>query len=159
MSERAPESVDTAAERLQTLLTAVVDALRLDAEVTVERGDGVVVGRLVGEGLGRFIGRRGQTINAVQHLAQLSVLREGAGDLRVVVDAGDYRARRAQALRAIADDAAEQAERSGRAVELEPMPAVERRLVHEHLRERVGVETYSEGAEPERYLVVAPLAG
>ena len=62
-----------------------------------------------------------------------------------------------QLLRSDADEAADEAIRDGRPVELDPMPASERRIVHEHLRERGGVETYSEGEEPDRYLVVAPL--
>jgi spoIIIJ-associated protein len=73
------------------------------------------------------------------------------------VDADGYRERRAHALREDADDAAEEALRSGRAVELDPMPASERRVVHEHLRDRGDVRTHSEGEEPERYLVVSPL--
>jgi spoIIIJ-associated protein len=74
----------------------------------------------------------------------------------VEIDADGYRERRAELLRADADDAADEALREGRAVELDPMPASERRIVHEHLRERGGVETHSEGDEPERYLVVTP---
>jgi spoIIIJ-associated protein len=76
-----------------------------------------------------------------------------------VIDADGYRERRAEALRATALDAAEDALRAGEAVELEPMPASERRIIHEYLRERGDVQTHSEGEEPERYLVVEPLAG
>jgi len=76
--------------------------------------------------------------------------------VRVVIDANGYRERRADALRAEADDAADEALRLGRPVELDPLPPFERRLVHEYLREREGVETHSEGDEPERYLVVSP---
>jgi spoIIIJ-associated protein len=104
-----------------------------------------------------FIGRRGQTIDAVQHLAQRIVFPEGPSPVRVVVDADGYRARRVETLQADAEQAAEEALRSGLSVELEPMPASERRIVHEYLRERGGVETHSEGDEPERRLVVSPL--
>ena len=79
--------------------------------------------------------------------------------MRVVIDADGYRERRAESLRADADEAAEEALRSGEPVELDPMPPSERRIVHEYLRERGGVETHSEGDEPERYLVVSPLDG
>jgi len=75
----------------------------------------------------------------------------------VLVDAGGYRERRAVALRAMAERAAQDAVRSGRRVALEPMSPLERRVVHEHLKERVDVETYSEGEEPARRLIVAPL--
>ena len=110
-----------------------------------------------GDDLGLFIGRRGQTIDAVQHLAQRIVFPDGPSPVRVVIDADGYRERRAEALRADAEDAAEEALRSGRPVELDPMPASERRVVHEHLRNRDDVSTHSEGEEPDRYLIVSPV--
>lgn len=145
------------AEVLRDLLEEIVDALELDAEVRVEEGDGILLGSIDGEDVGRLIGRRGQTIDALQHLAQRIVFRGGSPDCRVVIDADGYRERRAEALRAIALDAAEESLRAGEAVELDPMPASERRIVHEYLRERGDVQTHSEGEEPERYLVVEPL--
>ncbi len=144
---------------LRELLEEVVDGLGLDADVRVEQVDGVLTGDVEGEDLGLFIGRRGQTIDAVQHLAQRIVFRGGSPEARVVIDADGYRDRRAEALRSLATDAAEDALRSGEAVELDPMPASERRIVHEYLRERGGVRTHSEGDEPERYLVVEPDEG
>jgi spoIIIJ-associated protein len=75
-----------------------------------------------------------------------------------VIDADGYRARRRATLEAEAEDAADEAVRTASPVELEAMPASERRIVHEYLRERGGVETYSEGEEPDRYLIVAPLS-
>lgn len=141
---------------LRELLEEIVDSMGLDVDVEIEQSDGVLTGSIEGEDVGLFIGRRGQTIDAVQHLAQRIVFRGGAPDARVVIDADGYRERRAEALRSSASDAAEEALRSGEAVELDPMPASERRIVHEYLRERGGVETHSEGEEPERYLVVGP---
>ena len=140
------------AEALEELLEEVVDGLGLDAEVEVEEADGVLRGSLRGDDVGLFIGRRGQTIDAVQHLAQRIVFREGPSPVRVVVDADGYRQRRAESLQADAEEAAEETLRTGRPVELEPMPAAERRIVHEFLRELGGVETHSEGDEPERRL-------
>jgi spoIIIJ-associated protein len=144
------------AEALEELLEEVADGLGLDVEVEVQEGDGVLRGNLRGDDVGLFIGRRGQTIDAVQHLAQRIVFREGPSPVRVVIDADGYRARRAESLRADAEQAAEEALRSGQPVELEPMGASERRIVHEYLRERGGVETHSEGDEPARRLVVTP---
>lgn len=141
---------------LRDLLEEIVDGLGLDAEVRVEESDGVLTGSVEGEDVGLFIGRRGQTIDAVQHLAQRIVFRGGSPDSRVIVDADGYRERRAESLRTVALDAAEEALRSGEAIELDPMPASERRIVHEYLRERGDVQTHSEGEEPERYLVVEP---
>lgn len=145
------------AELLQELLEEVTEGLGLDVEVEVQESEGVLSGRIKGGDVGLFIGRRGQTIDAVQHLAQRIVFPEGPSPVRVVIDADGYRERRAELLRADADDAAEEALRDGRAVELDPMPPSERRIVHEYLRERGGVETHSEGDEPERYLVVSPV--
>jgi spoIIIJ-associated protein len=145
------------AELLAEVLEEVVDGLGLECEVNVEVGDGVLRGCVEGEDVGLLIGRRGQTIDAIQHLAQRIVFHGGESRTRVVVDADGYRARRMRSLHEDADDAAEEALRSGEPVELVPMPASERRVVHEHLRERGDVRTHSEGEEPERYLVVSPL--
>lgn len=147
------------AEVLAELLEEVAAGLGLDVEVEVEERPGLLRGRIVGDDVGLFIGRRGQTIDAVQHLAQRIVFPDGPSSTRVEIDADGYRERRAELLRADADDAADEALREGRAVELDPMPASERRIVHEHLRDRGGIETHSEGDEPDRYLVVTPADG
>jgi spoIIIJ-associated protein len=146
------------AEILEDLLEEIAEDLQLEVEVEIDEGDGVLTGRLKGEDLGLFIGRRGQTIDAVQHLAQRIVFPEGPSSVRVVIDADGYRERRAQALRGEADDAAEDVLNTGEPVELEPMPPWERRIVHEHLRDRGDVETNSEGVEPERFLVISPIS-
>ena len=158
MSE-ADQRPENPVERVREVLEAVGDALGLDAEVTVEQDDEAIRAVLEGEDLGLFIGRHGQTIDAVQHLAFKVANRDssrGAG-VRVVVDAAGYRARREHALHRQAEEAAEQAVDSGRPVALDAMSATERRVVHEYLKDRNDVETYSEGTEPDRHLVVAPL--
>ncbi len=144
-------------EALEELLEEVVESLGIDAEVAIDDADGILTGRVEGDDVGLFIGRHGQTIDAVQHLAQRIVFPEGPSSVRVVIDANGYRERRAEALRGEAEDAAEEAIGSGKPVALDPLPPFERRIVHEHLRERGDVETHSEGNEPERYLVVSPL--
>jgi spoIIIJ-associated protein len=153
----AAEPEEEPSEVLAEMLEEVAEGLGLECEVTVEERDGVLRGAFEGEDVGLVIGRRGQTIDAIQHLAQRIVFHGGDSRLRVLVDADGYRERRAETLRGEADDAAEEALRSGAAVELAPMPASERRVVHEHLRDRGDVSTHSEGDEPERYLVVSPL--
>jgi spoIIIJ-associated protein len=135
----------------------VSDALALDATVEIVEEGREIHATLEGEDLGLFIGRHGQTIDAVQHIA-MRVVASAAGERRLVeVDAEGYRERRAEALRGQADDAADEALRFGRPVSLDAMGASERKLVHEYLRDRGDVETYSEGDEPHRHLVVAPL--
>jgi spoIIIJ-associated protein len=160
-AEELQEEHEDPATVLRELLEKIVDSLGLNVEVRIEQSEGTLTGCVEGEDVGLFIGRRGQTIDAVQHLAQRIVFQgpptHGSRDARVVIDADGYRERRAEMLRSIALDAAEESLRSGQAIELEPMPASERRIVHEYLRERGDVETHSEGEEPERYLVVAPV--
>jgi spoIIIJ-associated protein len=152
----AEELQEDPAILLRELLEEIVDSLGLDVDVRIEEADGVLTGSVEGEDVGLLIGRHGQTIDAVQHLAQRIVFHGGSPDARVVIDADGYRERRAETLRSIALDAAEESLSTREAVELDPMPASERRIVHEYLRERDDVQTHSEGEEPERYLVVEP---
>jgi spoIIIJ-associated protein len=148
----------TAAERVQELLEHVNEALDLDARVEIDASEeGVIRAELHADDLGLFIGRHGTTIDAVQHLAYRIAAAADDGPQRVVVDAAGYRERREQALHRQADEAAEDAVRSGRPVALDAMSATERKVVHEHLKDREDVETYSEGTEPDRHLVVTPL--
>jgi spoIIIJ-associated protein len=154
-----PDDDLSPAEALEELLEEIADSLSLDVDITVSEVEGTLTGTLAGEDLGLFIGRHGQTIDAVQHLAQRIVFPDGPTSTRVIIDADGYRERRADALRAEADDAADDAIRLDEAVELDPLPSFERRIVHEYLRERGDVETHSEGEEPDRYLVISPRAG
>jgi spoIIIJ-associated protein len=148
-----------AADRVRDLLEHISDALGLDAGVAIEERDGTIRAVLEGDELGLFIGRHGSTIDAVQHLAFKAATRDipPSAGIRVVVDAAGYRERREQALQRQADEAAADAVHSGRPVALDAMSATERKVVHEYLKDREGVETYSEGNEPDRHLVVAPL--
>jgi spoIIIJ-associated protein len=145
---------------LVELLEKLSEGMGLGADVDLQSTEESVTATLKGDDLGLFIGRHGQTIDAVQHLAQRILLADmEAPRRRIVIDAEGYRARRREALEKQADQAAVDAERYGRPVALDAMTASERKLVHEYLRDRGGVETYSEGDEPERHLVVAPLRG
>jgi spoIIIJ-associated protein len=147
----------TPADRVRELLEHVTDALQLDAEVEVVEDSDRIRGILHGEELGLFIGRHGQTIDAVQHLA-FKVAASGQSPApRVEVDAAGYRERRRIALERQADQAAADAVRSSRPVALDAMSATERKVVHEYLKDRGDVETYSEGTDPDRHLVVAPI--
>jgi spoIIIJ-associated protein len=145
-------------ERVRALVATVGEALGLEGDVTIEEGSNGIRAVLEGDDLGLFIGRHGQTIDAVQHLAFKVANRDADRDsaVRVTVDAAGYRARREQALHRQAEQAAEKAVESGRPVALDAMSATERKVVHEFLKDRGDVETYSEGTEPDRHLVVAP---
>jgi spoIIIJ-associated protein len=145
------------AERVRAILERVVDALEVDAEVEVDEDPEQIVGRVDGEDVGLLIGRRGQTIDAVQLLCYRAAFRGLQKRKRVVVDAAGYRERRQAAIEHQADRAAERALKTGKEIELEAMTPSERRVAHQHLKDRAGIETFSEGDEPERCVIVAPL--
>ena len=146
------------AERVRELVEGVLDELDLKGEVEVEEGEDRIDARVVGDDdYGLLIGKRGQTIDALQLLCYQAAFRGMRERKRVVLDAAGYRERRREVLVARADRAAERALDDNRTVEMDVMSAQERRVVHEHLKDRAGVETYSEGEEPHRCVVVAPL--
>ncbi len=151
-------SSEAAVGRVRELLERIADAAGVDATVEVRDADDGLRAEFVGEDLGLLIGHHGQTIDAIQHLAY-RIAFQGSTDerKRILVDAAGYRERRAMTLRATADQAAQQAISGHRPVALDAMSALERKVIHEHLKGRHDVETYSEGQEPSRYLVVAPL--
>ena len=152
----SPE-IGMAGSRVQELLEHIVAGVGVEASIHVEEDADEVRADLEGDDLGLLIGRHGQMIDAIQHIAYRVACQGAAVRKRVVVDAAGYRERRAVALRAAADQAAETAVHDRRSVTLEAMSALERKVVHEHLKSRHDVETYSQGEEPDRRLVVAPL--
>jgi spoIIIJ-associated protein len=145
----------TPSEALRDLLETLVEAFEIDAEVAIEEGGGVLLGTIEGGGAEGLVGDRGSVLDAIQHLAQRVALRGGEG-LRVRVDIAGYRGKREAELRAEADRAAARALAEGKPVALSPMLAADRRVVHEHLRDREDIRTHSEGDEPQRRLIVAP---
>jgi spoIIIJ-associated protein len=146
------------AERVQELIEGVLDELDLEGEVEVTEDDDRIEAVVSGEAdYGLLIGKRGQTIDALQLLCYQAAFRGMRERKRVVLDASGYRERRHEVLVARADRAADRALDENRTVEMDEMSAQERRVVHEHLKDRAGVETYSEGEEPHRCVVVAPL--
>jgi spoIIIJ-associated protein len=149
---------DKPAERAQELVEGVLDELDLDGDVILDENDERILLTVEGEDdYGLLIGKRGQTIDALQLLCYQAAFRGLRERKRVIVDAAGYRARRRETLESRADRAADQAQTNNRVVEMDPMSAQERRVVHERLKERAGIETYSEGDEPNRCVIVAPL--
>jgi spoIIIJ-associated protein len=148
---------DKAAERVREMMELIADTAGIDADVEIHEGDDGLTGEYVGDDLAVLIGHHGQTIDAIQHLAYRIATRGDEPRVSVVVDAAGYRDRRAETLRQTAEQAAVTAVREGRPVSLEAMSALERKVIHEHLKSRRDLETYSEGQEPSRYLVVAPV--
>jgi spoIIIJ-associated protein len=155
--ETRSELPDEPIERVRTIVERIVDELDLDADVEVSESDSTITARIQGEDLGLLIGRRGQTIDAIQLICYRAAFRGVRERKRVEVDAAGYRERQRELLERQADQAADRALKRGRPVDLEPMTAQERRIVHDSLKDRAGIETYSEGDEPDRFVVVAPL--
>src|SRR5918998_1512600 len=144
-------------ERVRAVVGRIVHALGLRATVDIEETEDEVRATVNGDELGLLIGKHGSTIDAVQHLAFRAAYRGREDRKQVTVDAAGYRERRETALHRMADRAAAEALRYDRAVELEPMRAPERKVVHTYLSERGDVETHSEGDEPDRRLVISPV--
>ena len=145
------------ATEARLLLNRVVDALGVDGRVDVREDDDAITLTCSGADVALLIGRHGQTIDAVQYLMN-AISHRSHGDERkeVIVDAAGYRDRRRVTLESLAVRTAQQVTTSGERVELDPMTAVERKVVHLKLKEFDGVETASEGTEPNRYVVVLP---
>ena len=140
------------------LLERIVAGIGVRCRIDLHEEDDMLVATCTGGNLGLLIGKHGQTIDAVQYLVNAAVSRAFPEERKqVVVDASGYRARREATLAAIAQRSAERALQHGSRVELEPMTAVERKVVHLALRDHPGVETTSEGTEPNRFVVVAPV--
>jgi spoIIIJ-associated protein len=145
------------AERVRAVVARVVHGLGLRGTVDIDETGEEIRATVNGDDLGLLIGKHGATIDALQHLAFRAAFRGQDDRKQVTVDAAGYRDRRESALQRMADRAAAEALRYDRPVELEPMRAPERKIVHNYLSERTDIETHSEGDEPDRRLVVTPL--
>ena len=159
--ERAAEPRDDSplAAEVRELVERIVYAIGVSGRVEVEEDEETITASCTGADLGMLIGRHGQTIDAIQYLLNAILYRRGEDTRKdIVIDAAGYRARRRATLESLAVRSAERAVRSGDPVDLEPMTAVERKVVHLRLKEFDGVETSSEGTEPNRYVVIHPLA-
>jgi spoIIIJ-associated protein len=141
----------------RSLVARIVDTIGVDAEVVAREEAEAIVVTCSGPDVGLLIGRHGQTIDAIQYLLNAVAWRAHREERKeVVVDAAGYRARRRETLETLALRVADRVRESGEREELEPMTAIERKVVHLRLKEIAGVGTTSEGMEPNRYVVVVP---
>lgn len=158
MSEQ--ELTGNQSDRVRAILEKVVDGFDIDGTVTIDEDDERIFANIAGGGCGQLIGRRAQTLDAIQ---LLTFLISGNGiegqPKRVIVDADGYRAEREAELAAEADRVAQGVLKSGESAEMEPMTAQERRAVHTFLLDVTGVETHSEGEDPSRRIVISPVVG
>ncbi|HEY6149704.1 MAG TPA: RNA-binding cell elongation regulator Jag/EloR [Gaiellaceae bacterium] len=158
VAEPEPAEDDTElGGQVREVIERILDAIGVNAQISLREDEESLVASLGGRELGLVIGKHGQTIDAIQYLVNAIVWRgQVDGRKQVVVDAAGYRARREATLEALAVRSAERVLSSERAVELEPMTAVERKVVHVRLKDFPGVGTRSEGTEPNRFVVIEP---
>ena len=128
-----------------------------DLQIHTESQGKYVLLKLESEKAAFLIGKRGQTLNALQQLTQLVLNKSAKSFMLVKLDVEDYRERRQSALEQLAERMADKAIRTRKKVVFEPMPSYERKIIHNALANRLDIETYSEGVEPNRYLVIEPL--
>jgi spoIIIJ-associated protein len=145
------------AGQVRELLERITAGIGVRCRIEIEEDEDVLTASCSGSNLGLLIGKHGQTIDAIQYIVNAIVWRARPDDRKnVVVDAAGYRERRRAALESLAVRSAEEAVATHSPIELEPMTAVERKTVHLRLKEFDGVETGSEGTEPNRFVVISP---
>jgi len=157
-AEASPEALAAGKIILEQLLTHIGFAARVDVETGDTSRLNVVGEASEREELGALIGRKGERLSALQHLVNLMLSRQMGAWTRVLVDVEDYRGRRERQLREIAERAAKRVVETGKMLQLEPMPALERRWIHIALKSNPDVATQSIGEEPNRRIVVLPRA-
>lgn len=144
-------------EEAKKFLVDVSEKMGVKVEIEVLREGKQVQFILSGEKIALLIGKRGQTLNSLQYLTQLVINRYSEQYLNVLLDAENYRARRNETLVQLAERLAHKAVRTGQKVALEPMPSYERKVIHTALMENHRIKTYSDGVEPNRHIVIAPV--
>lgn len=149
------ECEDDAVTRVRSFVSGLLERLGSDAEPEVtQSGENSLLVELKGENLGSLIGRRGETLDAIQHITNYAVNRAGGTRLRVSVDAENYRAKRTEALEQLARKMAAKVVRFRRDMSLEAMNSYERHVIHAALQDYAGVATESTGIEPNRRVIV-----
>jgi spoIIIJ-associated protein len=152
LSETERSTLETA----QSVLTEMLKLMELDASVEIVSGGETARLNVRGDDLGALIGRRGEKLASLQHIVNLIVGRREGQHHRIAIDVENYRGRREEQLRDVADRAARRVIQTGKIIQLEAMPAIERRVVHMALLENPRIRTQSVGVEPNRRIVVLP---
>lgn len=143
-------------EEAEKFLIGVADKMGVEVTVNTEKDGKFIHFTLSGEKIALLIGKRGQTLNSLQYLAQLVLNRYSEQYYTVMLDAEDYRKRRNETLIQLAERLAQKAVKTGKHVALEPMPSYERKVIHTALVDNKKIRTFSDGAEPYRHIVIAP---
>ena len=150
------EYEESKTEQLESFLSGLLERMDVSAGFTItENEDGSLLADLEGDSLGALIGRRGETLDAIQHLCNYAINRGDGKHVRISVDAENYRAKREEALVKLAEKMAGKVIKYRRNMTLEPMNSYERHVIHTALQDYKGVSTFSTGSEPNRRVVVA----
>ncbi|PAV28491.1 protein jag [Virgibacillus profundi] len=158
-SKRAFVKVTIAKNQIQEtekFIKEVTSNMNIEVDITTTVDGNHVTFEMNGENIALLIGKRGQTLNALQYLIHLALNKDGKQFYTVTLDAEGYRGRRKETLQSLALKMADKAKRLNKKVALEPMPAFERKIIHSALQERGEVSTYSDGVEPHRHIVIKP---
>lgn len=159
-NEMNTEPIEAQTELAESFLRGLVSELGADATVSSRPlGEGIVEVQVQGEGLGALIGPKGSTLAALQELTRTVLQRQGSAEGRIVVDVNGYRKRRQEALARFAQEVAVEVIASGAKRALEPMPAPDRKVVHDAVSSIAGISSSSEGEEPYRRVVLVPAEG
>ncbi|KJS13415.1 MAG: DNA-binding protein [Peptococcaceae bacterium BRH_c8a] len=149
----------TATGRARDMLNNVMQVMKLDVDIEmIEKNERILI-NINGPDLGILIGRRGETLDALQYLVNLSANKNAEKRKRIIIDIEGYRRRREETLMKLALKLADKARQRGRNVVLEPMNSMERRIIHTALQERDDIYTFSEGEEPYRKIIISPKKG
>ncbi|MFC4024182.1 RNA-binding cell elongation regulator Jag/EloR [Oceanobacillus longus] len=140
----------------EKFIKQVTSNMNLTVEITTTVNGKHVTYELDGENIAIIIGKRGQTLNALQYLVHLAINKDSKDYYTVTLDAEGYRNRRQETLESLALKMAEKAKRMNKKVALEPMPAFERKIIHNALQNKVDISTYSDGVDPHRHIVIKP---
>lgn len=143
-------------EQTSTFLQEVISNMGVEASIEGRREDRDLYFTLSGEKIAILIGKRGQTLNSLQYLTNLAANRFSDRFVRVVLDAENYRERREETLKKLADRLADKAMVTKRDIQLEPMPSLERKVIHLYLKDKKGISTHSDGNDPHRRVVIVP---
>ncbi|MBO8172173.1 MAG: protein jag [Bacillaceae bacterium] len=146
-------SIDPVAEA-RTFLLDVLDKMISNPEVNVEETEGYILFEILGDDLGLVIGKRGQTLDSLQYLVNLVANKHSDRYVKIVLDTENYREKRKKTLENLADRLADKVVRTQKSVRLEPMSALERKIIHTRLQNRTDVVTFSKGEEPNRFVVI-----
>ena len=153
------EAMEAAEAKGRAFLAKIFDEMKLDVVIDVKEKGGYLVFDLQGENLGILIGRRGDTLDALQFLLNLVINEKNSAKVKGIIDIENYRAKREDTLIGLSHKLAAKARKTGQKVVLEPMNPQERRIIHMALQNDKRVTTYSEGEEPYRKVVIEPVAG